>query len=292
MPAIEPDCMRPFLMEHLHIRGELVHLDSTWREALQRRRYPPAIRSLLGEAMAAAALLTGTIKLEGRLNMQILSSGPLRSLVVQCSSDLGLRGLASWQEEPMGGDLQQLCPGAILAITLEPQRGHRYQGLVELAGSSLAGALEHYFAQSEQLPTWLTLAADEERAAGLLLQEQPGALRSGEDSWNRIASLAQTLTEQELLSLDAETMLRRLFADDDVRVFQAEPLSFRCSCSRERTVAVLLALGRADAEALLAEQGAVQMSCEFCGHPFRFDPVDVAAVFAGAGSVGPRSTRH
>jgi len=284
--------MRPFLFEHLHIRGELVHLDAAWREVLQRRPYPPPIRRLLGEAMAAAALLTGTVKLDGRLSLQIQGTGPLRTLVAQCSGDLGLRGLARWEREPQSSDLDRLCPGATLAITLEPCRGLSYQGLVQLGGGNLASALEHYFDRSEQLPTCIALAADQGRAAGLLLQELPGAARLDEDAWNRVGMLAATLSEEELLTLSAEPLLRRLFGEDDLRIFEPQPLSFRCSCSRQRTAAVLEALGRDDVEALLVEQGAVEVGCEFCGHQFHFDPVDTAAIFAGAGSRGPGSTRH
>jgi len=288
----EPDCLRRFLFEELNIRGQLVHLDAAWREVLQRRTYPPPVRRLLGESMAAAALLTATVKLDGRLSLQIQSRGPLRSMVVQCSSELGLRGLARWDQIPEQPALASLCPDATLAITLAPERGNSYQGLVELGDDTLASALERYFAHSEQLPTMLVLAADRERAAGLLLQELPDVTRDDRDAWNRVGMLAATLEERELLSLNAETLLRRLFAEDDVRMFEPEPLSFRCGCSRERTAAVLAALGEEEIETLLRERGVVEISCDFCGHEFHFDPVDVAAIFAGAGSHGPGATRH
>lgn len=276
----DSDRLHRFVFDRLAVRGQLVHLDDTWRTVLARRCYPPVIQRVLGEALVAAALLSGSIKYQGLLSLQLQGQGALRLLLAQCTSEFALRGLARWQGDVAEGPLTALAGEGMLVITIEPGRGsRRYQGLVELCGASLAAALEGYFDRSEQLPTRLQLAAGPRAAAGLLLQRLPDRPADA-DGWSRIAALGATLSETELLELDAATLIRRLFHTEDVRLLESRPLSFRCSCSRQRTESVLRALGREEIQAILAEQGQVQVHCEFCGMGYCFDAIDAEGLFA------------
>jgi len=276
------DSLRRFLFEQLAARGETVHLDAAWRTVLERRAYPPAVRRALGEATAAAALLSATIKFHGLLTLQIQATGPLRLLVVQLTSERTLRALARWDGEPEPGPLRELCGDGTLVLTVDLGQGREpYQGVVSLRGDTLAESLEAYFERSEQLPTRIHLAADERVAAGLLLQRLPGAATADADAWNRLETLAATLRPAELLELDAPTLLRRLFHEEDVRLYEPEIFSFRCNCSRERTAAMLLALGAAELRETADERGGLHVDCEFCGHRYAFDAIDIAGLLSG-----------
>ncbi len=274
----DSDVLSRFVFEHAPVRGEIVHLDASFRAILERRVYPEPVRTILGEFMAAAALLAATLKFEGRLILQIQGGGPLTLLVVECTSDHTLRAVAHWQGE-VGPSLEQSVGDGRLVITVEPRKGEeRYQGIVNLAGATVAEAVERYYAQSEQVETRVWLACDDTRAAGLLLQRLPGASEDA-DLWPRAIELTSTLTHSELLTLPPAEVLRRLYHEEDIRLFSPAVLSFRCSCSRERVEAVLHMLGREDINNLLAEQGSVSVDCEFCGKHYAFDAVDVEQVF-------------
>lgn len=290
----DSDVLTRFVFERTHVRGELVHLDATWRAILERRDYPEPVRELLGQAMAAAALLITTIKFTGSLILQIQGDGPVSLIVVQAKHDRTLRGLAHWTDPVLAGPLAQLVGDARLAITID-QGGdrERYQGIVALnTEETLAHALEEYFARSEQLATRLWLSANDERAAGMLLQALPGETEDA-DAWNRTVQLADTLSREELLELPQREVLRRLFHEEDVRLFEPEPVSFRCSCSRERIETVLRGLGYDEVQSIIAEQGQVSVDCEFCNQNYIFDAVDVEKLFA-AGEHQPTvpRTRH
>lgn len=272
------DRLYRFVFDDAGVRGELVYLDASWRAVLATHPYPAAVRRQLGEALAAVQLLAGTFKLAGSLILQIQGDGPVRTLVVQASQGRTLRGLARWQGEVPDRPLAAVFGEGRLVLTIEPIRGERYQGIVPLAGEDLAGALEAYFGASEQLPTRLWLTADERRAAGLMLQRLPAAHGSRED-WERIGLLAQTLTPLELTSLAAEDLLYRLFHEERVRLFEPDLVAFRCTCSRGRVQDVLRALGRAEVEDIIAEQGAIEVDCEFCNRHYRLDPVDALKLF-------------
>lgn len=286
------DSLQRFVFEHAPIRGEIVHLDATWRAVLERRDYPPPLAEVLGETMAAAALLTASIKLEGRLIMQAQGEGPVTLLVVECSSDRAMRALAQWHGEVIPGPLADMMGGGKLAITIDPHKGkERYQGIVNLEGASVAQALENYFARSEQLDTRLWLAANTEQAAGLLLQRLPGE-HPDRDAWARAVHLASTITRSELLALPVPAIIHRLYHEEDIRLFSRMPVSFRCSCTRERVEAVLRMLGREEVRSILAERGSVSVGCEFCGNRYEFDPVDAAQLFAGEPALPTSPTRH
>jgi len=276
------DTLHRFLFEKFPVRGKLVHLDASWRAVLERHDYPPAVRAVLGEAMAATAMLAATLKFDGRLTLQMQGAGPLNLLLVQCSSELALRGLARWREDVPEGSLAQMTGGGRLSVTIEMSDERRYQGIVPLDGAGIAECLQAYFAQSEQMPTRLWLTADDQRAVGMMLQKLPaehGGDEGDADGWPRVSMLAETLTDRELLNLEDETLLRRLFCEEDVRLFSGSPVSFRCSCTRDRVETVLKMLGREEVAGIIAEKGSVEVCCEFCNKPYSFDPIDVERLF-------------
>ncbi|APZ44489.1 Hsp33 family molecular chaperone HslO [Acidihalobacter ferrooxydans] len=301
---IERDSLHRFLIERTHVRGEWIHLDATWNALCERAAYPAPVRNLLGEALAATALLSATIKFSGALTLQVRGDGDVSLLVIQAQvgpARVGeaeghgrrtLRGLARWQGAPQAGSLATLCGSGHMALTIDPGRGgERYQGIVALEGECLADALHDYFERSEQLPTRLWLAAGEQGVAGLLLQALPGAVPDP-DAWERTVALADTVTSAELLELSAEALLHRLYHEEDVRLFEREPVGFYCGCSRERVADMLRGLGRQETRAILAEQGRIEVDCEFCGAHYGFDAVDAEAIFSAGDQPAMPRTEH
>ncbi|MCM2319473.1 MAG: Hsp33 family molecular chaperone HslO [Pseudomonas sp.] len=293
------DFSQRFLFDDTDVRGELVDLEQSYAEVLAKHAYPEPIAQLLGEMLAAVTLLSDILKYDGLLVLQARSSGPLPLLMVECSSDREIRGIARYEAEALGEacSLRELMPDGVLTMTVDPKVGKRYQGIVSLDGETLAECLSSYFAMSQQLPTRFWLNADGRRARGLLLQQLPAdRLTDGDEraaSWEHLVTLADTLTAEELLGLDNETLLYRLYHQEVVRLFDAEPLRFGCSCSRERSANALVSLGAADAAQLVEEQGgAVQIDCQFCNQRYQFDAADIAQLFAGGGSSEPSPTRH
>jgi len=288
------DALRRFMFEGFPVRGEIVRMDESWRAALARQDYPPAVRAVLGEAMAAVVLLASTLKFDGSLTLQIQGEGDLHLLVAQCGSNLAVRGLAKWKGEDPRGTLAELTGGGRLAITIERNKeGERYQGIVLADSDTLAGCLETYFAQSEQLPTRIWLAADGHSAAGMLLQQLPGSAASGEDAdgWQRAGILADTVSADELLGLDALELLRRLFHEEDLRLADRREVVFRCSCTRQRVESALRLLGRAELSDLLSAEGRIEVRCEFCNQGYALDTVDVEQLLADEGRLPPASDR-
>ena len=277
------DSLTRFLLAGAGVRGVRVHLDQAWRDIAGRADYPEAIVRMLGETCVAAALFTGHAKVDGRLSIQLRGTGALRTLFAECTAAGTLRGIVRLDDEaPPPRALDELGADPILAITIEnpsPRGGdpQRYQGLVPVEGERLDEVFENYFVQSEQLPTRLLLAADERRAAGLMLQKLPGD-SGDEDGWNRATALFDTLSTGELLALPAGTLLRRLFHEEGVEVLGERPLRFGCSCSRDRVVAMLQGLGEEEAMAA-AETGEASIRCEFCGEQYKFSPDAIAGLF-------------
>ena len=292
------DTLHRFLLEGLGIRGELVHLDATWRNVLARRNYPEPLRSVLGECLGATALLAATIKFDGTLTLQARGGrGPVSLLVVEATGTRTLRGLARFGDLGEASVLPELVGDACLAITVDPGAdADRYQGIVEVDEATLSAVIEQYFARSEQLPTRLWLACDGIAVAGLLLQKLPAGDAVAVDdteraeAWERSIMLADTVTERELLDLDAHTLLRRLFVTEGCRVFQPERWGFACTCSRERVRTTLQSLGRLECESILEDEGSVDVTCEFCGAGYGFDAVDVAELFAPGAVATPERT--
>lgn len=285
----DADTLRRFLFEGLHARGELVHLDETWRQIQANHEYPPAIRETLGQALAASVLLASTVKFEGVMTVQIQGDGPMNLLVVECSSEQKVRGLAKWRGDAPVGSFSELAGSGRLAITIERGAGkERYQGIVPLSGDTLADSLDAYFAGSMQLPTRLWLAASDASVAGMLIQRLPLAANEefdAQDDWHRLQLVAATVTSDEMLGLAGSDLLRRLFAEDDLRLFRSRPVAFSCRCTRERVAVALRLLGRTDVGSLIEERGSVEARCEFCNRQYRFDPVDAEGLF----SEGPLS---
>ncbi len=282
-----PDRLTRFLLEQGGVRGVHVCLDDTWAQIRSRVEYPPDVAALLGEAVAASALFTGHIKVDGRLSVQLRGDGALRTVFAECTGAGTLRAIATLAEGDVSEahSLTSLGPDALLAITIENpgargQEPSRYQGLVGLDADSLSTAFEGYFRQSEQLPTRLLLAADDGRVSGLMLQKLPGDAGDFDGCWERASALFETLAVKELLETPAETLLLRLFHEDGVRLLGDKPLRFGCSCSRERVRAMLESLGEEEAKAAADGNGGIaEIRCEFCGETYRYSAEEVAGLF-------------
>ena len=280
------DLQTRFILPKAGVRGVCVRLENTWRDILAHAEYPDTVRDLLGQSCAAAALFTGHAKVNGRLSLQLRSQHALRTLFAECTAQDTLRGIAQLVEGAEAPrDLSELGEDAVLAITIEnpgldPREPQRYQSLVSLQAATLSGAFENYFHQSEQLPTRLLLAADGTRAAGLMLQKLPGDEGDG-DGWTRAGALFDTLKSDELLETPAETLLHRLFHEEDPEILAERPLRFACSCSRERVSDMLRSLGADEARAALAD-GQAEVRCEFCGQRYIFSPSGIEDLFVSA----------
>ena len=301
------DTLQRFLFENLAVRGELVHLDATWQAVLEAHNYPLPLQKVLGELMSAVSLLMATLKFKGQLIAQIQGDGPVSLLVVEGTSNKTLRATASMKEGHTGfldESLQGLFGTARLVITLEPENGERYQGIVALSGDNLAMALTDYLLRSEQLDTNIWLVADEKRSAGLLIQKLPETKQtqanlnilsvadkiSEIDGWNRIQQLSSTIKDEELLELSAEEIIHRLYHEEDIRLFEAETISYLCHCSRERVENMLLSLGREEVKSMIEELEKIEVACEFCNHNYIFDAVDTEQLFnSNISHVGPET---
>lgn len=293
------DFTQRFLFDNSDTRGELASLDHSYAEVLAKHAYPQPVQELLGELMAAAALLVGSLKFDGLMSLQARSEGPVPLLMIECTSDREIRGLARFNADQITPDatLADLMPNGVLAITIDPAVGKRYQGIVDLDGKTLSDCFTNYFVMSHQVPTRFWLAADGTRARGMLLQQLPAEVIKDEDeraeSWQRLNMLGDTLKVEELLGLDNETILVRLFHEEELRVFPDELIEFKCSCSRERSGNALTSLGHDDALNLVAEHdGHIEIDCQFCNERYLFDAADVDQLFAGAGVESPSDTHH
>lgn len=287
------DTLRRFLFEHAPIRGEVVRLGNVWQSVIERRDYPRVLRDIMGELCAAAALLAATLKLQGSMVLQIHGEGALKLLVVECSGDLELRATAKWEGDLAHGSLQDLVGDGRFVITLDPKDGNQtYQGIVALEGDSVAEILQNYMTRSEQLDTRLWLAADGNNAGGMLLQKLPEQNGPDADGWNRAVQIAETLKPEELLHLPSGELVHRLYHEEDIRLFYAQAVQFRCTCSRENVARMLRMLGREEIETILAERDDIEVFCEFCNQRYSFDHVDTDAVFTDIMSVPANRTLH
>ncbi len=289
------DFLHRFQLERAGVRGAIVRLEQSWQRVRSNGHYSAPMAELLGQTLAASALFTSTIKFDGRLSIHLRDSGALRLLFAECSHDGQLRGVARWNDGVAPEDAR-LEPGARLAITIENAATEtRYQGLVPVEHADLAKAFEGYFERSEQLPTRIVLAQADGLCGGLMLQQVAsagGTAAGDEDGWNRAGHLLATLTPEELLGLPPDQLLLRLFHEENVRLQPALPLEFSCTCSRARVDDMLRSLGRAENESVLAEQGSIDVTCEFCNRRYVLDAVDVAALFAATVAPAVPPTRH
>lgn len=280
------DFIQRFHFTDSPVRGEIIQIADSVEAVLDRHDYPPNVAELLAEAMAACTLLASTLKFEGSLILQARGDGPLETLMVECNHQRELRAIAqlgeSWSEAAMHLPLPELLGRGQLAITIDPEKGQRYQGIVPLDNDRLSTCLEHYFQQSEQLPTRIWLATGDSAAAGLMLQVLPGHDRDEDaDRWPRLCQLTDTLKADELLDLPSEEILFRLYHEESVDLHEPQEVCFRCSCSRERTEQVLLSLGESELRDIVAEQGEIDISCQFCNQHYRFDAIDVEQLLRG-----------
>ena len=277
------DNLKRFIFEHLNIRGELVVLDKTTGDMFAKHQYPPAVKQLLGELACVSLLLSATLKIQGSVGIQASGSGPVSTIMAEATHHRTCRGIARYNSIPQGTSLKSLLgSNATLAMTITPNQGQRYQGVVNLSHNQLAGCIEDYFAHSEQLATRLWLFQAGDRWGGLLLQQLPDQREAEQinEDWDRVCSLAATLTAEELLSLDAETVLHRLFHEETVRVLEDEPTEFWCSCSEERTLEVIKSLGAEEAYSILADMGQIDIDCQFCYQHYSFDRERVELLFS------------
>jgi molecular chaperone Hsp33 len=303
----EVDTLRRFLFERYPFRGQLVHLGPAWQAMMEHHEYSPSVRDTLGEAVAATALLSSTLKYKGLLSLQLRGEGPMHLMLVECTDGLAMRAVARFRDPPGTRDLRDLSGHGTLTVTIENEehgdrsQASRYQGVVPLVGAAMSDCLREYFESSEQLPTRLWLHADGTNVSGLLLQRlpvtaKPASVRESgagvvpeeevEDAWHRVQLVADTVTGTELAQLDDQKLLRRLFAEDDVRMFESAPVFFRCRCSRERVENMLKSLGRAEVDSIIEEFGQVEVRCEFCSRAYRLDAVDCAVLFASVPGPG------
>lgn len=281
----EQDQLYRYLFEHHQVRGELVQLDQTFRHMVAAQEYPAPVRQLLGELLVATSLLTATLKFEGSITVQLQGNGPVSLAVINGDHQQQLRGVARWQGElPANPNLKALVGDGHLVITISPDEGERYQGIVSLESDSLASSLESYFAQSEQLATriWIRTggSAAEPLAAGMLLQALPASGEQHADEFDHLSKLTDTIKDEELFTLPAEEILYRLYHEEEVRLFAPQAIQFRCTCSRERCEQALLQVGQAEVEAMIHEQGQIDMHCDYCGTHYQFDAIDAQALFA------------
>lgn len=280
-----PDQTQRFLFEHTPIRGEITGLEKSYQEVLSKHNYPKPVQRLLGEFMAAVSLLSDTLKFEGILSLQVRGAGQVRLLMAECRHNRAVRAIARYNDDFVEGE--PMLGAGQMAITLEPEKGQRYQGITAIDDDTqtLNRALEDYFRQSEQIRTRIWLRADGERAAGVLIQaipksaEQKSLDEEDEETWNRVIHLAETLTADELLGLDNDTLLNRLFHEEEVRVFDQRALRFECTCSRERCGESILTLGREEALDIVEQEGALHSDCQFCHEQYWFNKDDVEALF-------------
>lgn len=278
------DKSRKFLFEEFAVRGQIVQLGSVWQRAIQHAEYPESLQQVLGQAFAAVGLMMGTLKFDGALNFQVQGEGAISLFLVQGHTEDGLRGMAiirDGHENHLGKTLADWVgtesnPGQA-AIILEPDEGERYQGIVPVEKESLAVTLEQYFHRSEQLETRLWLFADDEKAAGLLLQKMPGAagVEQDEDGWDRAVALAETITEKELLNLSSDDVLNRLFHEESLRVFDEETVKANCNNCEQRFEKALASLGEKELRDILEKSPVIEVVCDFCSQPFEYDKVDI-----------------
>ena len=299
---ISKDTLQRFLFENISIRGELTQLHKSWQAIIENHHYPPVVRDVLAQMLVAGVLLAATLKFKGRIILQIQGKGALPLVVAECTSEQAIRGLAHYSDDIKDGSLSELVGDGQLAITLETEnKTERYQSIVELVGNSVSDAIEHYLETSEQLSTRLWLFVSDETAAGLLIQKLPPKsvddenihqTQTDEDGWNRVEQLSATIRDDELLGLDAHEVIHRLYHEEDVRVFESEPVFFRCSCSKERVANMLRSLGQQEVNAIIEDEKLISINCEFCNHQYDFDAVDAEQLFTDSLLADNSPTQH
>lgn len=280
---MQQDLLHRYLFDKLDVRGELVQIEHAYNEMIANHNYPEPVKALLGELLVATCLLTATLKFEGEIAVQLQGDGPVKYAVINGDDKQNMRGIARMQSEVSGTTVKELVGKGYMVITITPTKGERYQGIVPLEQDTLSKCIESYFEQSEQLKTRLWFATDttegKAKACGLFLQVLPVDKQKSINDFTHLEALSDTIKREELLELDANTVLTRLYHEDNPRVFDPQAIIFKCGCSREKTITALVNVGQ---QALLddvAENGAVNISCHYCLKEYAFDEQDIKNIF-------------
>ncbi|MCQ8880150.1 Hsp33 family molecular chaperone HslO [Pseudoalteromonas shioyasakiensis] len=280
---MQQDLLHRYTFDQLDVRGELVQIEHAYQEMIAGHDYPVAVKQLLGELLVATCLLTATLKFEGDIAVQLQGDGPVKYAVINGDDQQNMRGIARLQSEVTGSTVKELIGNGVMVLTITPNKGERYQGIVPLEHDTLAQCLEAYFAQSEQLQTRLWFATDttagSEKASGILLQVLPVNKEKSIDDFTHLEALSHTIKDEELLTLDATTVLTRLYHEDNPRVYEPQPIKFKCGCTREKTITALVNVGQ---QALLddaAANGEVKISCHYCLKDYFFTEQDIKSIF-------------
>ena len=278
---LEGDTFQRFMLNDYHIRGEIVRLSKSFVDVSESKSYPAAIKRLLAQSTCASVLMTGTLKFDGRLAVHARGEGPVSLLMAEATDKKSFRSIVHFEEPiPESEDLADMLGKAQLAITIEPDKGQRYQGVVPLERATIAECLAHYFELSEQLDTHFMFASDDENCYGLMLQKLPDYKTiEDQDAWDRIRQFSETLTFDEIKAHDNATLLHRLFHEEDVSIFDQEPVSFACTCSEERSLASIKSIGQEEALSILEEEPNIAIDCQFCGQHYEFDRARINALF-------------
>lgn len=280
---MQQDLLHRYTFDQLDVRGELVQIEQTYQEMISGHEYPVAVQKLLGELLVATCLLTATLKFEGDIAVQLQGDGPVKYAVINGDDQQNMRGIARLQSEVTGSTIKELIGNGVMVLTITPNKGERYQGIVPLEHETLAECLEAYFTQSEQLQTRLWFATDttagSEKASGLLLQVLPVNKEKSIEDFTHLEALSNTIKDEELLTLDATTVLTRLYHEDNPRVYEPQPIHFKCGCTRDKTITALVNVGQ---QALLddaAANGEVKISCHYCLKDYIFSEQDIKSIF-------------
>ncbi|MGL5743139.1 MAG: Hsp33 family molecular chaperone HslO [Legionella sp.] len=277
----ESDTLQRFIFEHANIRGEIVHIAEVYQTIMGQRNYPPMVKNLLGEAIVSCLLLASSIKFQGSLNLQFQGDKRLTLLLVQCDHELNVRAFAQFLENLETKEYATAFLQGQMVLTINQyNQTDAYQSMVPIQSTSMSENLMDYFAQSEQVSTQVWLAVNDNAAAGMLLQLMPGQdTIQREQFWEYAVHLGQTVTEHELLTLDNETLLYRLYNETELRIFDRRKTQFKCRCSQEKMKQVLTVLGEEETKEILKEHGEVAIRCDFCNQKYTFDPIDVTMLF-------------
>jgi molecular chaperone Hsp33 len=286
------DQLHRYLFENYAVRGELVTVSETWKQMLENHNYPLPVKTILGELLVATSLLTATLKFAGDITVQLQGDGPLSLAVINGNNRQQMRGVARVQGDiPEGADLKTLVGNGYLVITISPEEGERYQGVVGLEGDTLAACLEDYFLRSEQLPTRLFIRTGEvagtPAAGGMLLQVLPAQETQAAD-FEHLSILTETIKADELLTLAAEDVLHRLYHEEEVRLYDPQDVEFKCTCSRERCADALKTLPDDEVDSIIAEEGEIDMNCDYCGNHYLFNSMDIAEIRNNASPADPQ----
>lgn len=275
------DFIQRFIFENAPVKGEIVHLETTFQDIINKKDYPPMVEQLLGEALISTLLIVSSIKFKGSLSLQFQGDQRLPLLLVQTDENLNIRACVRFQENLATEEYAESFLTGKMALTItQDNQTQSYQSIVPIGSTSMAENLMFYFAQSEQISTKIWLAAESNRAAGIMLQLMPGGTtEEREHFWEYAVQIGETITPQELINLNNETLLHRLYHEEDLRLFDKRNVRFQCRCSQEKMRQVLLAIGEKEARDIISEQGKIEVECDFCNKKYYMDIIDLEMLF-------------